>query len=169
MVPGLRRSPIPPRAAETSRLETFADGVFAIAATLLIIDVSVNGSGAELGGGAQALLAERSLRSLVPDNRDLVGRPSRPHGGDRSRRPDPSLRHHRDARYGFAFARGDFQRVSNSDALCAYAVPPADVSQTGAARSSPSPSIALAGLPRTIVSHPRGSKSRPYSPGAKSA
>ena len=34
---------------ETSRLETFADGVFAIAATLLIIDVSVNGSGAELG------------------------------------------------------------------------------------------------------------------------
>lgn len=34
---------------ETSRLETFADGVFAIAATLLIIDVSVNASGAELG------------------------------------------------------------------------------------------------------------------------
>ena len=40
--------PIPPRAVETSRLETFADGVFAIAATLLIIDVSVNAFGAEL-------------------------------------------------------------------------------------------------------------------------
>jgi uncharacterized membrane protein len=34
---------------ETSRLETFADGVFAIAATLLIIDVSVHAPGAELG------------------------------------------------------------------------------------------------------------------------
>ena len=34
---------------ETSRLETFADGVFAIAATLLIIDVSVDAPGAELG------------------------------------------------------------------------------------------------------------------------
>lgn len=34
---------------ETSRLESFADGVFAIAATLLIIDVSVNAPGAELG------------------------------------------------------------------------------------------------------------------------
>jgi len=34
---------------ETSRLETFADGVFAIAATLLIIDVSVTAPGAELG------------------------------------------------------------------------------------------------------------------------
>jgi uncharacterized membrane protein len=33
----------------TARLETFADGVFAIAATLLIIDVSVNAPGAELG------------------------------------------------------------------------------------------------------------------------
>jgi uncharacterized membrane protein len=34
---------------ETSRLETFADGVFAIAATLLIIDVSVDATGPELG------------------------------------------------------------------------------------------------------------------------
>ena len=34
---------------ETARLETFADGVFAIAATLLIIDVSVNAPGNELG------------------------------------------------------------------------------------------------------------------------
>jgi uncharacterized membrane protein len=34
---------------ETSRLETFADGVFAIAAALLIIDVSVNAPGGELG------------------------------------------------------------------------------------------------------------------------
>ena len=34
---------------ETSRLETFADGVFAIAATLLIIDVSVKAPGAALG------------------------------------------------------------------------------------------------------------------------
>jgi uncharacterized membrane protein len=33
----------------TGRLETFADGVFAIAATLLIIDVSVTVPGAELG------------------------------------------------------------------------------------------------------------------------
>jgi uncharacterized membrane protein len=33
----------------TARLETFADGVFAIAATLLIIDVSVNVPGADLG------------------------------------------------------------------------------------------------------------------------
>ncbi len=34
---------------ETTRLETFADGVFAIAATLLIIDVSVHAPGAALG------------------------------------------------------------------------------------------------------------------------
>ncbi len=34
---------------ETTRLETFADGVFAIAATLLIIDVTVNAPGGELG------------------------------------------------------------------------------------------------------------------------
>jgi hypothetical protein len=34
---------------ETSRLATFADGVFAIAATLLIIDVSVRAPGDELG------------------------------------------------------------------------------------------------------------------------
>jgi uncharacterized membrane protein len=34
---------------ETTRLEAFADGVFAIAATLLIIDVSVHASGGELG------------------------------------------------------------------------------------------------------------------------
>jgi len=34
---------------ETSRLEAFADGVFAIAATLLIIDVTANAPGAELG------------------------------------------------------------------------------------------------------------------------
>lgn len=34
---------------ETSRLETFADGVFAIAATLLIIDVSADAPGSELG------------------------------------------------------------------------------------------------------------------------
>ena len=33
----------------TARLETFADGVFAIAATLLIIDVSVQAPGDELG------------------------------------------------------------------------------------------------------------------------
>jgi TMEM175 potassium channel family protein len=35
---------------ETDRLETFADGVFAIAATLLIIDVSADAPGGELGG-----------------------------------------------------------------------------------------------------------------------
>jgi uncharacterized membrane protein len=34
---------------ETTRLEAFADGVFAIAATLLIIDVSVRAPGGELG------------------------------------------------------------------------------------------------------------------------
>jgi uncharacterized membrane protein len=33
----------------TTRLETFADGIFAIAATLLIIDVSVHAPGGELG------------------------------------------------------------------------------------------------------------------------
>jgi len=34
---------------ETARLETFADGVFAIAATLLILDVTANAPGGELG------------------------------------------------------------------------------------------------------------------------
>jgi uncharacterized membrane protein len=34
---------------ETARLETFADGVFAIAATLLIIDVTVHAPGGDLG------------------------------------------------------------------------------------------------------------------------
>jgi uncharacterized membrane protein len=34
---------------ETARLETFADGVFAIAATLLIVDVAVRAPGGELG------------------------------------------------------------------------------------------------------------------------
>ena len=43
------------------------------------------------------------------------------------------------------------------------------VSQTGAASVSPSPSRALAGFPRTMVSHPRGSQSTPYSPVWKSA
>ena len=38
---------------DTSRLETFADGVFAIAATLLIIDVSVTAPGAELGAALE--------------------------------------------------------------------------------------------------------------------
>ncbi|HEY3922209.1 MAG TPA: TMEM175 family protein [Gaiellaceae bacterium] len=35
---------------ETKRLEAFADGVFAIAATLLIIDVTADGNGGALGG-----------------------------------------------------------------------------------------------------------------------
>ncbi len=43
------------------------------------------------------------------------------------------------------------------------------VSQTGAARVRPSPSSALAGFPRTIVSQPRESQRTPYSPGSKSA
>jgi uncharacterized membrane protein len=38
---------------ETSRLETFADGVFAIAATLLIIDVSADAHGGALGATLQ--------------------------------------------------------------------------------------------------------------------
>ena len=38
---------------ETSRLETFADGVFAIAATLLIIDVSADAPGGALGAALQ--------------------------------------------------------------------------------------------------------------------
>ena len=38
---------------ETDRLETFADGVFAIAATLLIIDVSVKAHGGHLGGALE--------------------------------------------------------------------------------------------------------------------
>jgi uncharacterized membrane protein len=36
-------------AVPTARLETFADGVFAIAATLLIIDVTANAPGGALG------------------------------------------------------------------------------------------------------------------------
>jgi uncharacterized membrane protein len=38
---------------ETSRLETFADAVFAIAATLLILDVSVDAPGADLGAALE--------------------------------------------------------------------------------------------------------------------
>ena len=34
---------------ETARLETFADGIFAVAATLLIFGVSVHAPGGELG------------------------------------------------------------------------------------------------------------------------
>jgi len=40
-------------AMETARLETFADGVFAIAATLLIIDVSVDAEGGALGAALE--------------------------------------------------------------------------------------------------------------------
>jgi uncharacterized membrane protein len=46
-------SRISPRGVETSRLEIFADGIFAIAATLLIIDVSVHASGGSLGAALQ--------------------------------------------------------------------------------------------------------------------
>ena len=42
-------SPASSRAVETARLEIYADAVFAIAATLLILDVSVNAPGGELG------------------------------------------------------------------------------------------------------------------------
>ena len=38
---------------ETSRLELFADAIFAIAATLLVIDVSVNAPGGELGAALE--------------------------------------------------------------------------------------------------------------------
>jgi uncharacterized membrane protein len=38
---------------ETARLETFADGVFAIAATLLIIDVSADANGGALGAALE--------------------------------------------------------------------------------------------------------------------
>ncbi len=38
---------------ETSRLEIFADAVFAIAATLLILDVSVRAPGGELGAALE--------------------------------------------------------------------------------------------------------------------
>jgi uncharacterized membrane protein len=38
---------------ETARLETFADGVFAIAATLLIIDVSADAKGGALGAALE--------------------------------------------------------------------------------------------------------------------
>jgi hypothetical protein len=41
------------RAVETSRLEIFADAIFAIAATLLILDVSVHTPGASLGADVE--------------------------------------------------------------------------------------------------------------------
>ena len=41
---------VPHRFMETSRLEIFGDGVFAIAATLLVVRVSVNAPGGALGG-----------------------------------------------------------------------------------------------------------------------
>jgi TMEM175 potassium channel family protein len=49
MTPGRQRIGTPSEAVETSRLEIFADGVFGIAATLLIVRVSVDAPGGALG------------------------------------------------------------------------------------------------------------------------
>ena len=46
---------------------------------------------------------------------------------------------------------------------------PEPLIQTGSPVASPRPCRALSGFPRTTISQPRGSKIRPYSPGAKSA
>jgi uncharacterized membrane protein len=56
---------------ETSRLEIYADAVFAIAATLLILDVSVNAPGGELGAALghsrKSLTLDRYSHVLVGD------------------------------------------------------------------------------------------------------
>ena len=49
MTPGRQRIGTPSAAVDTSRLEIFADGVFGIAATLLIVRVSVDAPGGALG------------------------------------------------------------------------------------------------------------------------
>jgi len=54
---------------ETSRLEIFGDGVFAIAATLLVVRVSVNAPGGALGGAL--VHAWPQYAAYVPDHGKL--------------------------------------------------------------------------------------------------
>ena len=57
------------------RLETFADGVFAIAATLLIIDVARRTGEPRRHSAPGCVAAVRGLCRLVRDDRDHVGEP----------------------------------------------------------------------------------------------
>jgi uncharacterized membrane protein len=54
-----------PHLSETARLETFCDGVFAIAITLLVLEIRVPQVGADAGSGALARLLLRSWPSYL--------------------------------------------------------------------------------------------------------
>ena len=63
---------------ETSRLELFADAIFAIAATLLILDVSVAAPGNELGAALRHAWPQYAAYAIsFLHDRDLVGQPPR--------------------------------------------------------------------------------------------
>ena len=70
----------PPRGRRylgTDRLAAFSDGVFSIAATLLVLDIAVHPPGTPLQQALHAWPAWLRVRRQLPDDRHCVARPYR--------------------------------------------------------------------------------------------
>ena len=83
------------RVESTARLETFSDGVFAIAATLLILEISLSGRRLGRAPARPGLAVVRRVRDLVPDARHRLGQPPHRLRADRPGRPDVPLHQRR--------------------------------------------------------------------------